>query len=215
MSPPSLLGDVGGGSMYLAVGLLAAVMSARATGQGQVVDAAIVDGSANMMNLLMGLKSAGLFSNERGRSILDGPHWYRTYRCADGRCITVGALEPKFYRLLMEKLELVNDPAYAEPRDPKLWPQLHKSFVELFASRTRDEWCALLEGTDACFAPVLDVDEAASHPHMAQREVYGRIDGVLQANPAPRFSRTPARAGSVPRRGQDRQAVLEDWTKAR
>jgi crotonobetainyl-CoA:carnitine CoA-transferase CaiB-like acyl-CoA transferase len=215
MTPPSLLGDIGGGAMYLAVGLLAAVMSARATGQGQVIDAAIVDGSANMMNLLMGLKSAGQFANERGQSILDGPHWYRSYRCADGGFITLGALEPKFYRLLLGKLGLANDPAYAEPRDPKCWPQLHKNFVELFANRSREEWCALLEGTDACFAPVLDPDEAARHPHMAEREVYSRIDGVLQANPAPRFSRTPARAGSVPFPGQHQQAVLEDWVKAR
>jgi acetyl-CoA hydrolase len=110
---------------------------------------------------------------------------------------------------------LAHDPAYANPRDPEAWPQLHKNFTALFASRTRDEWCALLEGTDACFAPVLDPDEAARHPHMAAREVYGTIDGVLQANPAPRFSRTPAQAGSVPRRGQHQQAVLADWTKAR
>jgi acetyl-CoA hydrolase len=215
MSAPSLVGDIGGGSMYLAVGLLAAVMSARATGQGQVVDAAIVDGSANMMNLLMGLKSAGRFSNERGRSILDGPHWYRTYRCADGRFISVGALEPKFYRILIDKLGLAQDPAYAEPRDPNAWPQLHRGFAELFAGRTRDEWCTLLEGTDACFAPVLDPDEAARHPHMAQREVYGRIDGVMQAHPAPRFSRTPAQAGRVPRRGEHRQDVLDEWVKPR
>ncbi|MEJ8822599.1 CaiB/BaiF CoA-transferase family protein [Variovorax humicola] len=215
MTPPSLLGDVGGGSMYLAIGLLAAVMSARATGLGQVVDAAIVDGSANMMNLLMGLKSAGQFSNERGQSILDGPHWYRTYRCADGHFITVGALEPKFHRLLIDKLGLAGDPDYAKPHDSARWPQLHEKFRALFASRTRDEWCALLEGSDACFAPVLDPDEAARHPHMAAREVYGTIDGVLQANPAPRFSRTPGQAGSVPRRGEHQQAVLADWAKAR
>jgi acetyl-CoA hydrolase len=199
----------------LALGLLAGVMNARATGRGQVVDAAIVDGSASMMNLLMGLKSAGLFANERGRSVLGGPHWYRTYRCADGRFVTVGALEPKFYRLLMDKLGLADDPAYAKPRDPAAWPQLHERFVELFASRTCEEWCALLEGTDACFAPVLDPDEAAAHPHMAQREAYARIDGVLQANPAPRFSCTPAQAGRVPRRGEHQQAVLEDWGRTR
>ena len=215
MSAPSLVGDIGGGAMYLAVGLLAGVMSARATGQGQVVDAAIVDGSANMMNLLMGLKSAGQFANERGASVLDGPHWYRSYRCADGKFITLGALEPKFYRLLIEKLGLADDPAYAKPRDPKTWPQLHASFVELFASRSRDEWCALLEGTDACFAPVLDPDEAAAHPHMAARGVYERIDGVLQASPAPRFSRTPGRAGGVPRRGEHQEEVLGEWLKGR
>jgi acetyl-CoA hydrolase len=215
MSPPSLVGDIGGGSMYLALGLLAGIMSARDTGRGQVVDAAIVDGSASMMNLLLGLKSAGQFFNERGDSVLDGPHWYRTYRCADGRFVTVGALEPKFYRTLLERLGLVGDPAYAAQRDPAGWPEQYRRFAALFASRTRDEWCALLEGTDACFAPVLDPDEAAAHPHMAERAVYGRVDGVLQANPAPRFSVTPAAAGSVPRRGQHQDEVLRDWRQAR
>jgi crotonobetainyl-CoA:carnitine CoA-transferase CaiB-like acyl-CoA transferase len=216
MSPPSLIGDIGGGSMYLAVGLLAGVMSARATGQGQVVDAAIVDGSAHMMNLLLGLKSAGQMANERGRSILDGPHWYRTYRCADGGFISVGSLEPRFYRILVERLGLSGDPAFSDPRNSEAWPRLNARFAELFATRTRDEWCALLEGTDACFAPVLDPDEAARHPHMAARGVFNRNDGVLQANPAPRFSRTPAaQPGSVPRRGQNTQDVLDDWLDAR
>ncbi|AMO25516.1 CaiB/BaiF CoA-transferase family protein [Ramlibacter solisilvae] len=215
ITPPSLLGDVGGGALYLALGLLAAIMSARATGEGQVIDAAIVDGSANMMNLVLGLKAAGAFANERGRSLLDGPHWYRTYRCADGKFVSVGALEPRFYRLLIEKMGLAGDPLFANPRDAQAWPLLHKQFTEIFATRTRDEWCALLEGSDACFAPVLDPDEAADHPHMAARGVYSRIDGVLQANPAPRFSRTPAQAGSVPGRGQHQQAVLDEWLQGR
>ncbi|AMO24100.1 CaiB/BaiF CoA-transferase family protein [Ramlibacter solisilvae] len=211
MTPPSLVGDMGGGAMYLALGLLAGVMHARATGRGQVVDAAIVDGSANMMNLLMGLRSAGLFASERGKSLLDGPHWYRSYRCKDGGFVTVGAAEPKFHRLLVEKLGLAGDPAYANQGNPKTWPQRHQAFAELFATRTRDEWCLLLEGTDACFAPVLDPDEAAVHPHMAERGIYSCIDGVLQANPAPRFSHTPGSAGTVPRRGQHQQEVLQDW----
>jgi acetyl-CoA hydrolase len=214
MTPPSLVGDIGGGAMYLAVGLLAGVMSARESGRGQVVDAAIVDGSAHMMSLLFGLKSAGLFFNERGRSVLDGPHWYRTYRCADGRFISVGSVEPRFYRLLLEKLGLAQSPAHAKQGDPETWPQLHRSFAELFAARTRDEWCALLEGTDACFAPVLDPDEAALHPHMASRGIYTRVDGVFQASPAPRFSGTPAAPpGSIPARGQDTEAVLNDWSR--
>jgi len=212
MAPPSLVGDIGGGSMYLAVGLLAGIMNARATGQGQVVDAAIVDGSAHMLNLMLGLKSAGQMHNERGTSLLDGPHWYRTYRCADGKFISVGSVEPRFYKLLLDKLGLAGDPAYAKGHDPQLWPNLHEGFAELFATRTREQWCALLEGTDACFAPVLDLDEAAQHPHMAARGVYSRIDGVLQANPAPRFSVTqPAAPGAIPARGQDLEAVLRDW----
>jgi acetyl-CoA hydrolase len=214
MTPPSLVGDMGGGAMYLALGLLAALMHTRATGQGQVVDAAIVDGSASMMNLLMGLKSAGRFSNQRGHSLLDGPHWYRSYRCKDDGFVTLGAVEPKFHRLLIEKLGLADDPAFAKQGSPMTWPQSHRAFAELFATRTRDEWCALLEGTDACFAPVLDPDEAAAHPHMAARAVYTRIDGVLQASPAPRFSRTPGCAGAVPGRGQHRQEVLDDWLGA-
>ncbi|MFC5694725.1 CaiB/BaiF CoA transferase family protein [Pseudomonas sp. GCM10022186] len=212
MSPPSLVGDIGGGSLYLAVGLLAGIMNARATGQGQVVDAAIVDGSAHMLNLMLGLKSAGQMTNERGKSLLDGPHWYRTYRCSDGKFVSVGAVEPRFYRLLLEKLELTGDPAYAKGHDPAQWPHLHEGFAALFATRTRDQWCALLEGTDACFAPVHDLDEAAAHPHMVERGVYSRIDGVLQANPAPRFSVTqPASPGAIPARGQHSEAVLRDW----
>lgn len=214
MTPPSLVGDMGGGAMYLAVGLLAALMHARATGQGQVVDAAIVDGSAHMLNLLMSLRSAGLFASERGQSLLDGPHWYRSYRCKCGGYITLGAVEPRFHRLLVEKLELTADPDHTGQGDAGSWPQSHQAFVRLFESRTRDEWCALLEATDACFAPVLDPAEAAEHPHIAARGIYERIDGVLQANPAPRFSRTPTRAGSVPRRGQHQREVLQDWLRA-
>ena len=212
MSPPSLVGDIGGGAMYLLVGLLAGIMSARDTGKGQVIDAAIVDGSAHMMTLLLGLKSAGVFANQRGSSLLDGPHWYRTYRCADGNFVTVAAAEPRFHKLLLQKLGLSDDPAFAKQHDQKLWPQQHERLAALFATKTRDEWCALLEGTDACFAPVLNPDEAAAHPHMVARGVYTEIDGVLQANPAPRFTGTPlGRPGGVPRRGQDTASVLADW----
>ena len=213
MAPPSLVGDMGGGAMYLAVGLLAALMHARTHGEGQVIDAAVVDGSAHMMNLLLALKSAGDFRSERGTSLLDGPHWYRSYRCKDGRFISVGALEPKFHRVLVDKLGLCGDAALAGQGTPASWPQAQRAFAALFETRTRDEWCALLEGTEACFAPVLDPDEAAMHPHMAARAVYQRIDGVLQASPAPRFSRTPARAGGVPHRGQHQAEVMQDWLR--
>ncbi|QWC90913.1 CaiB/BaiF CoA transferase family protein [Cupriavidus metallidurans] len=215
MSPPSLVGDIGGGAMYLLVGLLAGIMSARETGKGQVIDAAIVDGSAHMMNLLLGLKSAGVFRNQRGSSLLDGPHWYRTYRCADGNYVTIAAAEPRFHKLLLQKLGLTDDPAFSAQHDQTQWPAQHERLAALFATKTRDEWSALLEGTDACFAPVLNPDEAAAHPHMVARGVYGEIDGVLQANPAPRFSGTPlARPGRIPRRGQDTASVLDDWCNA-
>jgi len=210
--PPSLLGDVGGGSMYLAVGLLAGVMHARSTGQGQVVDAAIVDGSAHMTNLLLSLQSAGRMRAERGQSLLDGPHWYNTYRCADGHFISVGSLEPKFYRELRERLGLQADADFDNGYDARKWPQLRDRLATLFSQRTRAAWCELLEGTDACFAPVLTPDEAAAHPHMQAREAYSRTGGTLQANPAPRFSGTPATTpGPVPRRGEHTEAVLRDW----
>ncbi|MNN10757.1 Succinyl-CoA:(R)-benzylsuccinate CoA-transferase subunit BbsF [compost metagenome] len=215
MSPPSLVGDIGGGTMYLMVGLLAGIMSARTTGKGQVIDAAIVDGSAHMMNLILGLKSAGVFTNQRGTSLLDGPHWYRTYRCADGNFVTIAAAEPRFHKLLLDKLGLTGDPAFATQHDQKLWPQQHERLAALIATKTRDAWCTLLEGTDACFAPVLNPDEAAAHPHLVARGVYTEIDGVLQANPAPRFSGTPAaRPGKVPQRGEHTASVLKDWCNA-
>lgn len=210
-SPPSVIGDVGGGALYLTVGVLAGIMSARATGKGQVVDAAIVDGSAHMMNLLLGLKAAGMFVSERGRSILDGPHWYRTYRCSDGKFVSVGALEPKFYALLRERLGLAEDPDFANGHHPATWERNSERLADLFGSRPRDTWCALLEGTDACFAPVLDPDEAARHPHNIARGVFS-TEGVLQAAPAPRFSGTPADApGPVALPGADREAILSDW----
>ncbi|QUN32784.1 CoA transferase (plasmid) [Cupriavidus sp. KK10] len=214
MAPPSLVGDIGGGAMYLAVGLLAGVMNARATGRGQVVDAAIVDGSAHMMSMLLGLQASGRMHAERGKSLLDGPHWYNTYRCADGGHISVGALEPRFYRELRERLGLAEDPAYDEAYDPANWPALRERLAELFATRNRDAWCASLEGTDACFAPVLSPDEAAAHPHMRARGVYFDTDGVLQASPAPRFSATPAGApGPIPARGEHSATVLDEWIR--
>lgn len=215
MTPPTLVGDVGGGALYLAIGILAAVMSARQTGRGQVVDTAIIDGSAHMMNLLMSVRAAGRMQNARGVSLLDGPHWYSTYRCADGRFVSVGALEPKFYQLLRERLGLDDDPIFADGFDPATWPVLKRRLAELFAKRSRDEWCALLEGSDACFAPVLDPDEASVHPHMAARGVYREVDGFLQAAPAPRFSGTPTPTiRAVPTSRDDAETILRDWSRA-
>lgn len=215
LAPPSLVGDIGGGALYLAVGVLAAAMSARDSGRGQVVDAAIVDGSAHMMNLLLSLKAGGAMATERGRSGLDGAYWYSTYRCLDGGFVTLGSVEPKFYRLLLEKLDLLDDPAFGDRENIDSWPMLRDRFASLFAARTRAEWCALLEGTDVCFAPALSPDEAASHPHMAARQVYQEQDGVLQAAPAPRFSNAPAlEIGPVPQRGADQAAVLAEWLGA-
>ena len=216
MAPPGLVGDIGGGALYLAVGLLAAILSARESGKGQVVDAAIVDGSAHMMNLLLSLKATGHFVNERGRSILDGPHWYSTYRCADDRYISLGSLEPKFYTLLCQKLGIADQPDFANGYDPACWPDLRHRFEELFRRRTRDEWMTLLEGTYACFAPVLDPDEAASHPHMAARQIYKKIDGIIQAMPSPRFSNTPPPEPTVKSAGPNqKRTILQQWRTTR
>lgn len=212
LSPPSLVGDIGGGALYLTVGVLASVMSARQTGKGQVVDAAIVDGSAHMTSLLLSLAAGGAMALERGRSGLDGAFWYNSYRCADGGFITLASVEPKFYRQLIVKLGLLGDPDFEEQDDVERWPERRERFAALFATRSRADWCALLEGTDVCFAPVLNPIEAAAHPHMVARQVYHEFDGVLQAAPAPRFSGTPARGiGKVPARGADMDSVLADW----
>lgn len=204
-APPSsaitLVGDIGGGALYLAVGLLSGILNARSTGKGTVVDAAIVDGSAHMMQLLLGMKPAGVVAQERGKSMHDSSHFYATYRCADGHFVTVGAIEPQFYQLLLQKLGLADDARFAQ-WDRSRWPELQHHFAEVFASRTRDEWRALLEGTDVCFGPVLSPDEAATHPHNVARGIYFERDGYLQASPAPRFDGKALPAGPVPLRGQ-------------
>jgi len=211
MAPPTLVGDLGGGALYLAVGVLAALLAARRTGAGQVVDAAIVDGSANLMNLLLSAHAAGQMPFERGRGVLDGPHWYGAYACADGQFVTVGALEPRFNALLFAKLGLADDPDFRNAYDPRRWPRLRERLAALFATRTRAHWADLLEGSDACFAPVLTPREALAHPHLAARGVYAERDGVLQAAPAPRFSATPpAEPGAVPARGEHGEAILRE-----
>lgn len=211
LAPPTLIGDIGGGALYLAIGVLSAVMNARTTGRGQVIDAAIVDGSAHMLNLILSLRPSGQLVSERGASLLDGPHWYSTYRCADGHFVSVGSLEPKFYQLLLTNLGLAEDPSFADGYQRRTWPELRTKFSALFAQRTRAEWCALLEGTDACFAPVLTPEEASVHPHMVERGVYSTVDGVLQTSPAPRFSETPAAKPAPMQREPDVSAVLQRW----
>jgi len=210
--PPSLVGDIGGGAMYLAVGLLSAILRVRSGGPGQVVDAAIVDGAAHMSNMLLALRASGQMPDARGQGLLDGPHWYNTYRCADGGFITIGALEPQFYRLLRDKLGLANDAQFDAHHDAKAWPALRQRLAECFAQKPREDWCKLLEGTDACFAPVLTPAQAAAHPHMKARGVYSNTPIGLQANAAPRFSDTPtAPIGAIPARGAHTAEVLANW----
>ncbi|MFZ6048098.1 CaiB/BaiF CoA transferase family protein [Pseudomonas sp. CR3202] len=209
LAPPTLVGDLGGGALYLAMGILAGIIKANNDDVGQVVDAAIVDGSANLMNLLLSAHAAGQQPIERGRGLLDGPHWARTYSCADGHFISVQALEPQFNALLFSKLGVADDPDFKNPYDPRLWGPLRERLATLFASQPRQHWVDLLEGSDACFAPVLTPIEAMSHPHMAARGVYTKRDGVLQAAPAPRFSATPAGdIGAVPKRGEHGRDIL-------
>ena len=210
MAPPTLVGDLGGGALYLAMGVLAGVLHARTHGKGQVIDAAIVDGSANLMNLLLSVHAAGQQPMERGRGLLDGPHWYGSYLCADGHYISVGALEPQFSTLLFAKLGLADDPDFKNPYNPRTWAVLRTRLEAIFAGQPRSHWVDLMEGSDACFAPVLTPAEALEHPHMAERGVYFKRDGILQARPAPRFSACPAEPGPVPARGEHGVAILRE-----
>lgn len=191
--PINMLGDFGGGGMLLAFGMVSAMLCAARTGRGQVVDCAIVDGSALQMSMIWAMRAAGRWSEERGTNLLDtGAHFYDTYATADGKYVAVGAIEPQFYALLREKLGLSADTDFDAQMQRDKWPTLKRRLAEVFASRTRDEWCELLEGTDACFAPVLSMAEAPSHPHNVARGLFVESGGVTQPAPAPRFSATPS-----------------------
>lgn len=208
-SPPiTLIGDIGGGALYLAVGILAGVINARATGQGTVVDAAIVDGSAHMTQLMQSLAHGGLISETRGQSVHDSSHFYATYRCADDHYVALGSMEPQFYALMREKLGLDTDANFDAQWDRQRWPQQREQLAAIFAQRTRAQWCELLEGSDVCFAPVLSPREAAEHPHMVERGIYFQRDGLLQASPAPRFDGNVVVPGAIPLRGADTDEVM-------
>ncbi|MBI4190011.1 MAG: CoA transferase [Betaproteobacteria bacterium] len=188
--PLNLLGDYAGGSLYLALGLLAGIIEARQSGRGQVVDAAIVDGTASLMTSIFGLYAGGLMNLERGTNATDsGAYFYDVYQCADGRWISIGPIENRFHAELLRLLEI--DPAdIGNQKNRTNWPTARAILAQRFKTRTRDEWTALLEGTDACFAPVLGMDEAPKHPHLQARGTFVEVDGVVQPAPAPRFSRT-------------------------
>jgi alpha-methylacyl-CoA racemase len=212
-SPPlNLVGDFGGGAMMLAFGVVCAALEARTSGKGQVVDAAMTDGAALLGAMMYGLRAYGMWTDQREANMLDGgAPFYDTYACADGKYISIGAIEPQFYAQLLE-LTGASDPEFAKQWSQPRWPQLKARFAALFATRTRDAWCELLEGTDVCFAPVLDMAEAPAHPHNLARGSFMELDGVTQPAPAPRFSRTQAEIGSPPSSpGQDGAAVLADW----
>jgi alpha-methylacyl-CoA racemase len=209
--PLNLVGDFGGGGLYLAVGLLAGLLEARTSGKGQVVDAAMIDGAAHLMTAFFGMFAAGEWSLERGTNLLDGSApFIGTYETKDGRYVSVCALERRFYEELVRRLGL--DPAALPDRfDRARWPELRERFAAIFRERTRDEWCGLLEGTDACFAPVLDLGEVSHHPHHRARGTFVELDGVVQPAPAPRFDRTPGRIPRPPSlRGEHSREVLRE-----
>lgn len=211
LPPLNLVGDFGGGALVLAWGMMCALWEAQRSGQGQVIDAAMADGAAYLMAMLYGVKAAGLWTNDRGRNLLDGgAFFYGTYACADGKFLAIGPIEPHFYAIFLEKVG-IDDPEFAKQYDPDAWPRLREKLAAILRTRSRDEWCQLLEGTDACVAPVLDMDEAPRHPHMAARDVFVDVEGVVQPGPAPRLSRTPAAIQSPPPvPGAHTEAVLCD-----
>ena len=208
--PLNLVADGGGGGMLLALGMLAGLLEARGSGQGQVVDVAMTDGAALLMSMMYTLKAMGQWQQQRGSNLLDGgAHFYDSYQCRDGKWISVGAIEPQFYALLLEKTG-ITDPDFDAQWDRERWPRLKAKLAQVIAQRTRDQWCAVFDGTDACVAPVLDMDEAPLHPHNLSRHTFTELNGVVQPAAAPRFGRTPAGQPTPPQTGSDPQALL-DW----
>jgi alpha-methylacyl-CoA racemase len=209
--PLNLLGDFGGGALYLVVGVLAALLEARQSGRGQVVDAAIVDGAASLLTFVHAAMARDAWRDQRGSNLLDGgAPFYATYRCADGAYVAVGALEPQFHARLLEGLGLPPE-AFATRDDPATWPRLKELMRGAFAARTQQQCRDLLEGSDACFAPVLSLHAAAAHPHLAARGVFAALDGVPCPAPAPRFSRTPSGLRPVRAEVHDAAAIAREW----
>jgi len=210
--PLNLVGDFGGGSMFLLTGVLSALWERERSGRGQVVDAAMVDGASVLSQIIWAMRASGTWSDDRASNLLDtGAPFYDTYECADGRFMAVGAIEPQFYALLLEGLGLA-DEELPDQLDRQGWPRLRSRFTEVFATRPRDNWADIFAGTDACATPVLTFGEAGEHPHLVSRGTFLTVDGVLQPAPAPRFSRTPpATPFAPPRLGNDQCAVLADW----
>jgi alpha-methylacyl-CoA racemase len=210
--PLNLVGDFGGGAMFLAFGICAGIIEASRSGRGQVVDAAMTDGASSLMTAIYGLFAAGSFTNQRGTNVLDsGAHYYGVYECADGRYVSVGSLEGKFYAELLEKLGLGDDDL-PDRQNPGHWAAYQAKVAAIFRTKTRDQWCEVMEGSDVCFAPVLDLDEAPRHPHNQARGTFEEYDGVVQPAPAPRFSRTPGAIQRPPaERGEHTDEALTDW----
>lgn len=209
--PLNLAGDYAGGSLFLVMGILAALLETQKSGKGQVIDAAITDGSASIMSLFYTMSQLGQWDNQRQYNMLDGgAHYYDTYETADGKHVSIGSIEPQFYALLIEKAGLDAE-EFKDQHNKAKWPDLKRKLQAVFKSKTRDEWCAIMDGTDVCFAPILDYTEAPEHPHNKARGTYIEIDGLTQPAPAPRFSRTEAVVSAAPRpAGSDTESVLLD-----
>ena len=209
--PLNLVGDMGGGGTFLVIGILAALLERAKSGLGQVIDAAILDGTVSQLAVILGLRGNGLWDRPRGENLLDGgAPFYRTYRCSDGKFVAVGALEPKFFAELVRGLGLDASQYLPRQYDRSQWPALHGEFEALLAARPRDEWASQFEGSDACVVPVLDFEEAARHPHNAARCTFMEADGNLQPSPAPRFSRSLTSPGdNAPE--ADGEKTLKEW----
>jgi len=216
-SPPlNLVGDYGGGALYLAMGLLAGIVNVKNGGKGQVIDVAMTDGAASLSTMFFGMKAMGVWTDDRESNLLDGgAHFYDTYECSDGKWVSIGSIEPQFYALLLEKTG-VTDPEFKSQMDRSKWARLKAKLTAIFKGKTRDDWCAIMEGTDICFAPVLSMAEAPSHPHNAERKTFVEVEGVVQPAPAPRFSGTPAEIQRRPAGlGEHTEEILRDWHVSR
>ena len=212
LHPLNLVGDFGGGALYLAFGILAGIIESRASGSGQVVDCAMTDGAASLMTMFYGMLADGRWREERGTNAIDtGSHFYNVYETKDGKYVSIGSIEPKFYTELIERLGLSGEDLPAQ-HEATSWPVMKDRFQSVFRTKTRDEWCDVMEGSDVCFAPVLSLEESMRHPHNVARGTFVEMDGITQPGPAPRFSRTPGkldRPPSIP--GQHSEEVLRDW----
>ena len=210
--PLNLVGDFGGGAMYLLTGILAALVERATSAQGQIIDAAMSDGTASLLSPFFGLMAMNMWTTDRFSNRLDGgAFYYGSYECSDGRYISIGSLEPQFYALLLEKAE-ITDSEFQEQLDEAAWPAKREKLTQLFKTKTRQQWCDIMEGTDVCFAPVLDLKEAPNHPHNIDRKTFVELDGVVQPAPAPRFSRTQGEIqGPAAMAGEHTREVLSAW----
>ena len=206
----NLVGDFGGGALYLAFGMVCALLEAKSSGKGQVVDAAMVDGAASLMSMFFSMRASGAFKANRGTNLLDGgAHFYGTYETSDDKYISLGSIEPQFYALLLEKTG-VDVERFSDQMNVNKWEGLRGELETVFKTKTRDEWCQIMEGTDVCFGPVLELGEVNTHPHNIFRESFTELDGVLQPAPAPRFSKSKTRIRNGSRiAGEDSVSILE------